>query len=82
MFGCNVETFRVAMDGSNLERELARASLMAGLIALIIFVLLALVLGPWLWNNVLTKLVTVVKPAESVWQLLGLAVLLNLMSGN
>jgi len=33
MFGCNVETFRVAMDGSNMEREIAKASLMAGLIA-------------------------------------------------
>ena len=57
MFGCNVETFRVALDGNNMERELARASLMAGLIALIIFVLFALVLAPWLWNNVLRRLV-------------------------
>ena len=58
MFGCNVETFRVAMDGSNMEREIAKASLMAGLIALVVFVLLALILGPWLWNNVLRRLVT------------------------
>jgi len=57
MFGCNVETFRVAMDGSNMERELAKASLMAGLIALVLFVLFALILGPWLWNNVLRRLV-------------------------
>jgi hypothetical protein len=57
MFGCNVETFRVAMDGSNLERELAKASLIAGLIALLLFVLFALILGPWLWNNVLRRLV-------------------------
>ena len=45
------------MDGSNLERELAKASLIAGLIALLIFVLFALILGPWLWNNVLRRLV-------------------------
>ena len=46
MFGCNVETFRVAMEGDNLEREIAKASLR-----------LALILGPWLWNNVLRRLV-------------------------
>tara|TARA_E500000331_G_scaffold309595_1_gene315824 strand:- start:108 stop:317 length:210 start_codon:yes stop_codon:yes gene_type:complete len=45
------------MDGSNLERELAKASLIAGLIALLLFVLFALILGPWLWNNVLRRLV-------------------------
>ena len=55
MFGCNVETFRVAMDGSNLERE--KASIRFALIALLVFVLLALVLGPWLWNNTLRRLV-------------------------
>jgi len=57
MFGCNVETFRVAMEGDNLEREIAKASLRVALIALVVFVLLALVLGPWLWNNVLRRLV-------------------------
>jgi hypothetical protein len=45
------------MEGSNMERQIAKASLMAGLIALTIFVLLALILGPWLWNNVLRRLV-------------------------
>jgi polyferredoxin len=57
MFGCNVETFRVAMDGSNVERDIAKASLRVALIALVIFVLLALVLGPWLWNNIFRRLV-------------------------
>ena len=57
MFGCNVETFRNVVEGNNLERELAKASLRAALIALVVFVLLSLVLGPWLWNNVLRRLV-------------------------
>ena len=57
MFGCNVETFRVAMDGGNMEREIAKASIRFALIALLVFVLLALVLGPWLWNNTLRRLV-------------------------
>ena len=57
MFGCNVGTFRVAMEGDNLEREIAKASLRVALIELVVFVLLALVLGPWLWNNVLRRLV-------------------------
>ena len=45
MFGCNVETFRVAMDGANMEREIAKASIRFALIALLVFVLLALVLA-------------------------------------
>ena len=78
MFGCNVETFRVAMDGSNFERELAKASLMAGLIALVVFVLLALVLGPWLWNNVLKRLVPGVGIARW-YDILLLAILLAII---
>ena len=78
MFGCNVETFRVAMDGSNMERELAKASLMAGLIALVVFVLLALVLGPWLWNNVLKRLVPGVGRARW-YDILLLAILLAII---
>jgi hypothetical protein len=78
MFGCNVETFRVALDGSNMERELAKASLMAGLIALVIFVLIALVLGPWLWNNVLRRLVPGV--GRSRWyDILLLAILVSIV---
>jgi hypothetical protein len=40
--------------------------------------LLILVVGKFLWNNVLVALVPAIKPAKSVWQILGLAVLISL----
>ena len=50
----------------------------ANLTALVIL----LFLGKFLWNNYLTKLVTVVNPVESVFDLLALSILLNLLVGN
>ena len=35
--------------------------------------------GKWLWNNTLVALVPALKPAKSVWQILGLAILISLM---
>jgi hypothetical protein len=52
---------------------------LAVFIVLIIYVLIILLIGKFLWNLVLCKLITVAKPAESIWQILGLAILLNLL---
>ena len=52
---------------------------LAAFIVLIIYVLIILLIGQFLWNIVLCKLITIVKPAESIWQILGLAILLNLL---
>ena len=78
MFGCNVETFRNAVEGNNLEREIAKASLRAAMIALVVFILLALVLGPWLWNNVLRRLVPSVGKARW-YDILLLSILFGIM---
>jgi|TARA_A100001015_G_scaffold118201_1_gene131083 hypothetical protein len=40
---------------------------------------LVLLVGEFLWNKVLCKLVTVAKPVTSIWQLLGLMVLFNIL---
>ena len=51
---------------------------MTGRVALVSFMTLVvmfaliLILGKWLWNTVLVALVPAVKPATSVWQILGL----------
>lgn len=47
-----------------------------------VFIMLAalLFIGKYLWNNVLVNLVTIVKPVKSVWQLIGLAILISLLS--
>jgi hypothetical protein len=56
----------------------ARLALVTLLTMLILFMAL-LFFGKWLWNTVLVDLTTIVKPVKSVWQLLGLAVLISLI---
>jgi len=45
-----------------------------------VFILLVVILfaGKYLWNEVLVALVPAIKPAKSVWQILGLAILIML----
>tara|TARA_Y100000816_G_scaffold216936_1_gene162085 strand:- start:1400 stop:1621 length:222 start_codon:yes stop_codon:yes gene_type:complete len=43
--------------------------------------LILLNLGQYLWNNVLIKVCTIVKPVNSIWQILGLYVLLQILLG-
>jgi len=56
-----------------------RAALVSVLTVLVILLLL-LFFGKYLWNNVLHELVPGVKPAKSVWQILGIAILIMLLS--
>ena len=49
------------------------------LVLLVVYLVLLLVVGKWLWNNVLCKTVTIVKPMPNVLTLLGLVILLELV---
>lgn len=69
------ETFQ---NGGGSMFAPARSALVA-FITLIVMFALILFVGKYLWNNVLVALVPAVKPAKSVWQILGLAVLISLM---
>ena len=40
---------------------------------------LVLLVGEFLWNKVLCKLVSIAKPVTSIWQLQGLMVLFNIL---
>jgi hypothetical protein len=44
-----------------------------------IVLLLVLLFGEYLWNNILAKTVTGIKPISSVWHLLGLIILVKLI---
>ena len=56
-----------------------RAALVSALaVSAILFALLFV--GKYLWNNVLHELIPAVKEARSVWQILGLAILLMLLN--
>ena len=73
------ETF----DGDNNKApELAKMSgkaALVGFITLIIIFFLLLVVGKYLWNEVLVVLLPFAKPAKSIWQILGLSILIALM---
>ena len=53
--------------------------LLLGLVVFVLVLVLYLYLGQYLWNNMLVKVVTVVKPVTSLVQLLGVMVLLNIL---
>jgi hypothetical protein len=52
-------------------------SAIVSVITMVIMLLLILTVGKFLWNNVLVSLIPAVKPAKSVWQILGLALLIS-----
>ena len=45
----------------------------------LIAILILLLIGEFLWNNVLVKITTIFKPVTSVWQILGLVILIKLI---
>jgi hypothetical protein len=54
-------------------------SALVAVITVTIILIAILFVGKYLWNNVLTALIPGVKPAKSVFQILGLAILISLL---
>ena len=52
------------------------------MVGLILWILLVLIVGKWLWNNVLCQLTTVCKPMPNVLYLIGLIILLDIIRPN
>lgn len=71
-----------ANANANANNGIEKRNPLVYLVVVVLFLVLHLLLSKWLWNNVLVKLVTVAKPADSVWQLLGLTLLFGLLGGN
>ena len=69
------ETFGNEKDASPSSSRMAIVSILT---VFIVFLALLFV-GKYLWNNILHELVPAIKPAKSVWQILGLAVLIALL---
>jgi hypothetical protein len=55
------------------------ATAFGALISSILIFTLILLFGQYLWNNALCPLVTVVRPAKSIFQILGIAILFSLL---
>jgi len=79
--GINAVFFQTeTFDGhGRVEASPARLAFVSFFTVFLIFILL-LFFGQYLWNNILVVLVPAVKPAKSVWQILGIAVLIALLS--
>ena len=75
-FYSNILPVREDFKGKN--SNILIAAILANITALVIL----LVLGKFLWNNYLTKMVTIVNPVESVFDLLALSILINLLVSN
>ena len=54
-------------------------SLLLDLIMFVILLVIILVIGLWLWNNLAAKYITIFKPLPSVWHLLGLIIIIDLI---
>ena len=65
--------------GSVASGQMPSGHALGALVGFVLYILIILFLGEYLWNNVLAKVVTVVKPIQSVWQLLGLMILFGLI---
>ena len=70
------EAFENQTGMSSVPFRAALVSVLA--VSAILFALLFV--GKFLWNNVLHELIPAVKEAKSVWQILGLSILLMLLN--
>ena len=70
------ETFE---SETGIGRSPARAAVVSLITVTILFTLILFV-GKYLWNNILHELVPAIKPAKSVFQIFGLAILISLMA--
>ena len=79
------EFFRTQFEANNEMNDSLmgrKAGLRLGsLLALLAVWFLILLLGRFLWNNALVPLVPAVRPAQDIWQILGVSVLLSLLLG-
>ena len=72
----------VAADASSkLDTRSSYVELTAALLAFVFSIVIIAFVGKLLWNSVVLDLISVAKPARSVWQIIGLAMLVKLIVG-
>jgi hypothetical protein len=67
------------MPGSNERRSEMYIDVVASLISFMLAIIIVSFVGKWLWNNVVVDLFSIAKPARSIWQILGLMVMISLL---
>ena len=67
------------MSGSDSKRREAYLEIIASLLSFIVAIIIVSFIGKWVWNNIILDLFTIVKPAKSICQILGLMIFLALI---
>lgn len=72
----------VASDASSkMDTRTSYVDLTATLLGFIVGIVILAFIGKWLWNTVVLDLFAIAKPARSVWQIIGLSILIKLIVG-
>jgi len=82
VFNYNSEQFRGQQTPEEMyvaQEQMTNASALSFLIATVAVYILLMLIGKWLWNNVVVQMVTVAKPIDSVFYLIGFAILVKLV---
>ena len=67
------------MSGSDSKRREAFMEISASIMSFLIAVIIISFVGKWLWNYAMVDLISVAKPAKSIWQLVALMFLISLL---
>ena len=73
---------KVNNNNNNVQQSTNYGQMMVLLIIVILWLCLVLLVGKHLWNECLCKVVTICKPMDSVFSLLGVIVLLDILKPN
>ncbi len=67
------------VDMQTIQSAYGTAGVWSFFILTVAVYLVLMLAGKWLWNTVAVNMVTVIKPIDSVFQLVGLAILVKLI---
>lgn len=69
-------------SGGAMETLGNNTKIIVSIATVLIMQVILMFLGKWLWNNYLVKAITIVNPLESIWQIMAISVLLQLLSSS
>lgn len=76
------ESFADANGNSTNTKQYTTAQMIALFIVVVLWFILVLIVGKYLWNECLCKVVTVCKPTNSIFVILGVILLADLLHPN
>ncbi len=68
------------MDLQSIQSAYGTAGVWSFFIITIAVYVVLMLIGKWLWNTVVVEMITVARPIDSVFQLIGLAILVKLVA--